>query len=412
MKKITRIISLLLLIAMAVPALAFSASVLSQSEYEAMKKQREELAAQNAELSSKLQGMNAELAVKYTELQANLEASNNMALKEQSYSELLASCMERYNAEKELLAVTTEMMNSINGEISKLEERRTELEESIVETVRNLHETGNAGFFEFILESNGLLDLLNRLEYVTSIMEQYDRLVKDAEENTKILEDRYTELEVLRNTQQETLALLESRKESYDAIIAECVTELETLNSQSSILKTYIDAQQSGIADIEKQLSDTLSQLGSIDELIKDYESESFYWPCKSTKTITCYYGWRELWGKQNLHRGIDIGARYANVYASKGGIVITAEYSSSYGYYMIIAHANGIQTLYAHLSKMNYGVGDSVKGGQIIGVSGNSGWSTGPHLHFEILVNGSNINPLSYKKFGLTGVDSYVDLP
>ncbi len=402
--------------AMLIPLFAVNVSVLTESEYEAMKKEREELLSQNKNLTSSLEGMNKELSDKYSELQANTDAFNNTALKEQSYSELLASCVERYNAEKELLNVTTEMMTSINGEISKLEERRSQLEESIVETVRNLHEMGDAGFLEYILASNGILDLLNRFEYVTSIMDQYELLVGEVEENTRILEDRYAEFETLKNTQEETLFLLESRKATYDEMIAKCVAELEALDSSSGALKDFITIKETEIAAIETQISSAVGRIENLDALIKEYEDEQsfdkFYWPCKATKLITCEYGWRDLWGKDNFHNAIDIGAKYNTVYASRAGVVVTAEYSSSYGYYMVIAHKNGIETLYAHLSKMYYAEGTVVKAGQAIGVSGNSGWSTGAHLHFEIRVNGNPVNPLNYKKLGLTGVKSYVDVP
>ncbi len=412
MKKHTKIIIAALISVLLISVLAVGASMLTKDEYEALKEERAELAKQNEALTSQLKDMNGELDSKYAELESILEASNSTALKQQSYTELLASCMDRYNAEKELLSVTTEMMNSINGEISMLEERHSKIENSIVETVRNLHETGSAGYIEFLFESKSIIELLNRFEYVTSIMEHYNKLIGDAEKSTKLLEDRYAELETLRNTQQETVFLLESRRATYDAMIAECIQNLEELKAESETLNKYFETKNDEITKIENQISGIVGKLDNIDELLKDYESESFFWPCKDYYYVTSEFGGRDLWGSYNVHKGIDIGVRYQDVYASKTGVVVKAEYSSSYGYYMVLAHPNGIQTWYAHLSKMHYKEGDTVKGGTVIGVSGNSGWSTGPHLHFEIRVNGSYVNPLNYKKLGLTGVNSYVKIP
>lgn len=122
--------------------------------------------------------------------------------------------------------------------------------------------------------------------------------------------------------------------------------------------------------------------------------SNGYYlWPTTS-KTITSYFGSRS----GEFHRGIDIGVRLnSNVYAAAAGTVITSTYNSSYGYYIKIKHSNGAITLYAHNNKLLVNVGDKVTKGQIISKSGSTGNSTGPHLHFEILINNNLVNPLSY---------------
>ena len=94
----------------------------------------------------------------------------------------------------------------------------------------------------------------------------------------------------------------------------------------------------------------------------------------------------------------MDVGASYgSSIYAADGGTVLTSTYSSSYGYYIVIYHGNGTTTLYAHLSQLLVSAGDSVSQGELIAYSGNSGASTGPHLHFEVSVGGSRVNPLDY---------------
>ncbi len=98
------------------------------------------------------------------------------------------------------------------------------------------------------------------------------------------------------------------------------------------------------------------------------------------------------------LHAGIDIGVPIGStVVASRGGTVSSAGARSGYGNAVLIAHGDGFVTLYAHLSRINVSAGQSVSGGQIIAASGNTGRSTGPHLHFEIRVDGSPRNPRSY---------------
>ncbi len=121
-----------------------------------------------------------------------------------------------------------------------------------------------------------------------------------------------------------------------------------------------------------------------------------FTWPVPGVKHVSSYYGMR--WGK--LHKGIDIsqgGVYGKTVVAAAGGKVTRAGWFSSYGYCIDIQHSNGYLTRYAHLSKINVRVGQSVSKGQAIGKVGNSGNSTGPHLHFEIRLNGNTKNPMNY---------------
>lgn len=116
--------------------------------------------------------------------------------------------------------------------------------------------------------------------------------------------------------------------------------------------------------------------------------ANNFLWPANS-KRITQYYSWR--------HLAIDIGAQASTpIYASRAGRVEYAAWSTGYGYNIIVNHG-GVKTLYAHASKLYVKHGDQVEQGEIIGAVGSTGWSTGPHLHFEIIINGSKVNPLSY---------------
>jgi murein DD-endopeptidase MepM/ murein hydrolase activator NlpD len=115
-------------------------------------------------------------------------------------------------------------------------------------------------------------------------------------------------------------------------------------------------------------------------------------WP-SSARRITQYYWWR--------HAAIDIGAPLGTpIYAAESGTVTTAGWSrGGYGYYLIVDHGNGMQTLYAHASKLYVKKGEKVSRGQTIMAMGSTGWSTGSHLHFEVRVNGYKQNPLSYIK-------------
>jgi len=116
---------------------------------------------------------------------------------------------------------------------------------------------------------------------------------------------------------------------------------------------------------------------------------------------LTSRFGYRRhpLYRYRQFHSGIDIRARYTSVYAARSGTVLFAGKLGTYGNAVIIRHPSGFKTLYAHLSRVLVRAGTRVKGGRRIAISGNTGMSTGPHLHFEIIKNGKPINPLRYVK-------------
>jgi len=122
----------------------------------------------------------------------------------------------------------------------------------------------------------------------------------------------------------------------------------------------------------------------------------SLMWPVPSLHTITTYFTWR--WG--SFHTGIDIsggGAYGRTIVAADGGTVVSSGWKNGYGNCVQISHGNGIQTLYGHASKLLVRAGQRVSKGQAIALIGSTGNSTGPHCHFEVIKNGTKVNPLSY---------------
>ncbi|OPY60313.1 MAG: Murein DD-endopeptidase MepM [Pelotomaculum sp. PtaU1.Bin065] len=126
-----------------------------------------------------------------------------------------------------------------------------------------------------------------------------------------------------------------------------------------------------------------------------------YIWPSAASEYVTSFFGTRlhPILGVYKTHSGIDIGAGYGTaILAVADGVVTTAAYDAGgYGNYLIIDHGNGNKTLYAHMSQMSVGVGQTVKQGQTIGFVGSTGMSTGPHLHFEVYVDGTRVDPLLY---------------
>ena len=133
----------------------------------------------------------------------------------------------------------------------------------------------------------------------------------------------------------------------------------------------------------------------------------TFIWPVPDCTLLTSRVGYRmhPILGYERFHAGVDIGAKAGDtIIASDGGTVAVAEYSDSYGNYVLINHGNGYTTLYAHMSSMAVEAGQAVEQGDTLGYVGSTGWSTGPHLHFEIRYNDEKTDPEAY----FTGLTYY----
>lgn len=131
-----------------------------------------------------------------------------------------------------------------------------------------------------------------------------------------------------------------------------------------------------------------------------DGGASGFVWPCPSSRRITSGFGNREapVPGASTCHRGIDVGASSGSaIVAAASGRVTTSAYSSSAGNYVVISHGGGVCTVYMHASALYVSEGEKVSQGQKIAAVGSTGFSTGPHLHFGVIVNGSYVNPLNY---------------
>ena len=126
----------------------------------------------------------------------------------------------------------------------------------------------------------------------------------------------------------------------------------------------------------------------------------SFIWPCPSSSRITSQFGGRSspTEGASTNHKGVDIGASSgSDILAAASGTVTISTYSYSAGNYIMINHGGGVSTVYMHCSKLLVSVGETVKKGQVIAKVGSTGYSTGPHLHFGVRVNGAYVNPSQY---------------
>lgn len=293
------------------------------------------------------------------------------------------------------IAVDDAAISKVQGELDIAAEKASKQYETFKERLRVMYECGSNNYIDILLESKSFSDFLNKYEIVKQIAEYDNNMFDKLEASRKEIEDTKTELEKIKAIKVEKVNALNATKSTLDAKVNEKSRLVSEVNKSIAELEAQYRKEEQAEAALRAQILQ-LQNPGMA------YAGGTMLWPCPSTRYITSPYGSRfhPVLKYNRFHSGIDIGAGMgADVIAANGGIVIKAEYSSSYGNYVVIDHGGGITTLYAHGSAILVSKGQSVYAGQSILKVGSTGISTGPHLHFEVLVNGSAKNPLDYVK-------------
>lgn len=259
-----------------------------------------------------------------------------------------------------------------------------------------MYMAGDTQYLDVLLASSGIIDFISNYYLVTELVEYDTKLLEVVEqEKTKMEElQRYLcnqqkDLNIQKQEQLKTRTVLENNK-----LIRE--NYVKKLNKEEQELQQKIDEYYKQIESIENEIK-ALAGLKSFGE---DYKGGKMIWPIKDHYNITSQYGMRThpITGVYKLHTGIDISARTGEEFISAAyGMVIKAGYNGAYGNMVIIDHGGGVQTLYAHGSSIEVKVGDIVNAGDVVLKVGSTGYSTGPHAHFEIRINGETVNPLDY---------------
>lgn len=299
---------------------------------------------------------------------------------------------------EDLEAQEISLMKLISQEEEKLEEitLRYEQEKALLEKrLVVMYEMGNLNMLDVLLNSKNLSDFLSRYFLLAEIGRADTKLVNNVKKDktqseniSKSLTDMKDELENDKNEKEKyeiSLNNMEVLKKS----------KIKNLNEEEAKLYQEIESYRQEVADIEANIKDiALRNLG------EKYIGGKFIWPIPGYSTVTSPFGLRThpITGIYKLHTGTDIGAPYgASFIAMNDGVVVKAEYNSAYGNMVIINHGGGVMTLYAHGSSIEVKEGDIVKQGQVVLKVGSTGYSTGPHAHFEIRLNGEYLNPMDY---------------
>lgn len=285
-----------------------------------------------------------------------------------------------------------------DAEVKVIEKALKERQDLIMQRIVALYRLNRGRYLEIIFSSEDFQQFRNRIAYFQrvfkedqALLEQTKQLIGQLNLDKKQLEEQ----KALLLRQQEQYALLKQKAEEEQKKL-----EDEYFNKKADLVSLALE--QSQLEGEESELVQAIEEdqayiehlLATTTYVYTGEPSEAgLIWPVSGN--ITSYFGYRS-WG--DFHRGIDIGAAYGTpVAAAADGIVVAAEYRGTYGNMILIAHAGGISTVYAHLSGFAVGPGDTVSQGEVIGWVGMTGLTTGPHLHFEVRVGGEFVDPLEW---------------
>ena len=384
--------------------------------------------AVSATSESQLKGQKQEIQNSIEEKKQNIEAiekelSNTKDERKAKELELAKLNIEIADLNNNIKSVEDDI-NSKVKEIEDTEEEISETESKIEENydilsdvIKISYEQQSGGYLQLLLEATSISNFIRRLEILTSISKQNDEIINETTKLQEELEEKKTKLEEDKTEMQEKKNILVEEKSKVDKLADEQQKKVDELIGIQNNLKEKIELNNDQIEALEKESANITNKINALTSSNNNnsnsgnnsssgggnkpsYQGGKFAWPVPSTHSISSSYGYRihPITGNKKLHAGIDIpGQAGDTVVAAESGTVIVAEYSSSYGNYVVIDHGGGLTTLYAHNTSLNVTAGQKVQRGQQVARVGTTGLSTGNHLHFEVRVNGSPVDPMGY---------------
>lgn len=307
----------------------------------------------------------------------------------------IANTEKELNSLAERIAILKDSIAKVEEEIEEAEQELAEKEDLLCERLEYIYKQGEVSYLEVLLSATDIKDFLTRYDMLSIIVEQDIELIEGINKQKNDLKMKKSDLEVKEKELVQIQANQESAKKMLDSQKEE---KQKILSNVSKERKAY----EAAIAELEKASAQLEAMIRQMQSGGTATGTGVLTWPTPGFKTITSPYGmrWHPILGQRRMHTGVDIGAPMsASIVAADSGTVIFAGWMSANGNTTVIDHGGGISTVYAHQSKFLVKKGDVVVKGQEIGKVGSTGWSTGPHLHFEVRENGTHTDPMAYIK-------------
>lgn len=332
---------------------------------------------------------------------------------ENSKANLSQYVAELDNQVETIEANIANLENQIAEKEDEIEKTKKELEEAIEtrdnqyaamkKRVQAIYEQGDNFYLELILNSKGLGDLLNQVDYIEELSKYDDKMFKDYSDTVEYV----TLCEAQLEAEEEVLKEAKATKEEEQAAVEKLISEKE---AEIASVETEIQDKERAIRELEAEIAEQNATISELEAIVKaqkeslatmrNYDGGAFCWPAPSYTKVSSEFGNRThpVLGINLFHNGVDLAAPGgSNILAAYDGVVVSASYTSAMGNYVMIDHGDGLYTVYMHASKLNVSQGQEVKRGDVIALVGSTGRSTGNHLHFSVRKNGEYVSPWNY---------------
>ena len=350
-------------------------------------------------LKDELSGMNSEKSQLQKELKAIQNNKNTALAQKENIDKQINLIQSEIRSVEKLIADYESLIEQTEQEIRENEAEEARQYEKFCARVRAMEERGTISYWSVLFDAASFSDLLSAMDFISEIMDSDQKVIDDLRSLREQIEQKKAALEASLAEQQsakETLVAKKSELNTQRAAAEKVLADLKANEAQYKQVLSEKDAamerQQAEIVRLSRELA---AQNGDTTAT-----SGGYIWPC-SSRYVTSPLGARYtgIAGASTNHAGIDIGrvGYTTQAVAAKAGTVIISSYNKYRGNYVVVSHGSGNTTTYQHLSSRSVSVGTYVAQGQVVGVTGTTGISSGPHLHFEITENGKIVNPLNY---------------
>ena len=358
----------------------------TQEELENIEAQREVLETRRDNIEKKVSDLSASHA-SALEQKAALDERNQITLKQ------IKLLMDQID-------LCDTILKQKEKEVEAAKQKETEQLEKFRARVRGMEENENYSILDLLLTSSSIGEFISAMEDMQVIVES----------DKKLADDYIAAREEAERVRNEYLSVKNEYKEHLDVLNAEQGRLERQIAEADALIISLEEDTESAIAEYEISIASEDKMAKYLDEMSLQYAHEQdaelrgvysdsqFIWPVPSCTLLTSPYGYRihPILDYERLHAGLDIGAKFGEeIIAADGGTVLIAEYSDSYGNFVLIDHGDRYSTAYGHMSEIAVEAGQEVKQGELIGYIGSTGWSTGPHLHFELHWEQIYLNPI-----------------
>ena len=414
-RKLTRLVCIILAAVMLLSLVAYALTlVVGAASSKEILKELEALRAEQSEIKAKSDALEASIQQNQSKTQTLVEQKADLDQQMEITRTTINNLHEQVQQYSLLIAEKQK-------ELEAAQDAEAQLQEQYRTRLRSMEETGSVSYWSILFQASSFSDLLDRVDMIREIAKSDQVILEQLAAATAAVEKERTELEQqrqeLEQTEQELneqQTLQEQQREESNKMILQMQVEYAALSedykaaeaAEDELRKTIKQTETAYFNALSKEEAERIAALNKANNNKANPNSAGatatggFLFPLAWSNGVTCAYGPRThpIYGYQSNHTGVDLGSGMnTEIYATKSGTVTASSYGEANGYYMTINHGDGYSSLYAHMVSNEVSVGDYVTQGQVIGHVGMSGWTTGAHLHFEILYNGSNVNPMNY---------------